>query len=142
VEGGGVVELIEAIAELREIAARAKDATPIMQEIAAGAASEQRQHFAAELSRGTAMRQLTPAYEKQKRKRYPGKTILRATDKMFSSIVSNAGADFAEAGPTDPKAAFHGDARDSRRLRDPFYVTAEFVDSAEESLVDYVGPRP
>lgn len=134
--------LDEAIAELREMAANAKDATPVLREIAAGAAEEQRQHFAAEMSRGSAMRPLTQAYAKQKQKRYPGKTILRATDKMFSSIVDNAGADFAEAGPTDPKAAFHGDARDSRRLRDPFYVTAEFVDGAAESLADYVGPRP
>ena len=138
----GVEGLAEAIAELRDMTARAKDASPVLREIAAGAADEQRQHFAAELSRGSAMRPLTAAYAKQKQKRYPGKTILRATDKMFSSIVGNAGADFAEAGPTDPKAAFHGDARDSRRLRDPFYVTDEFVDGAVESLVDYVGPKP
>ena len=136
----GIEGLDAALAELRQMEANAKDATPIMQEIGKGAADLERQQLAAQLSRGSAMRPLTERYAKQKSKRYPGKTILRATDTMFSSITSNAGANFAEAGPTDPKAAFHGDARDSRRLRDPFYVPDEFVDDAAESLVDYVGP--
>lgn len=134
--------LAEAIAELRDMEAAAKDATPVMQEIGAGAAEQQRQHLAAELSRGAAMRPLTEKYAKRKAKRFPGKTILRATDAGYSSITSNAGANFAEAGPTDPKMAFHGDARDPRRLRDPFYVTDAFVDEAAESLADFVGPRP
>lgn len=138
----GVIEgLSEALAELNEMAERAADASPVMREIADGAAEEQRQHFAAELSRGSAMRPLTAAYAKQKARRYPGKTILRATDAGYSSITSNAGADFAEAGPTDPKMEFHGAARDARRLRDPFYVTDEFVDEAAESFADFVGPR-
>ncbi len=136
------MELIEAIAELREMAARAADATPIMQEFGAGAADEERAHLTAELSRGAAMRRLTPRYAAQKAKKYPGKTILRATDQTLESITSNAGADFAEAGPTDPKAAFHGDARDVRRLRDPFYVTDAFMGEAAEAFADYVGPKP
>ncbi len=136
------MELTEAIAELREMAAAAKDATPIMREIADGAASEMRQHLQSQrTSQGGAFQALSPGYAARKAKRYPGKSILRATDEMFSSIVSNSGPDFAEAGPTDEKARFHSspEPRSKMPLRDPFFV--EDTDEAAEAFADYVGPR-
>lgn len=138
------MELTEAIAELREMAANAKDATPILQEIAAGAASEMKQHYAAGLSQGTAMKPLSARYAARKSKRFPGKPILRATDKMFQSITWDAGANFAEAGPTDDKARFHSspEPRAKMPLRDPFYVDPESEQAAAEAFADYVGPRP
>lgn len=131
------MELREAIDELREMAARAADATPIMQEIAAGAASEMK----ANLQAGK-FTPLSKVYAARKAKRYPGKTILRATDEMLQSIDWNAGPDFAEAGPTDEKARFHAspESRAKMPLRDPFRV--EDTDEAAEALADYVGPRP
>lgn len=140
----GIDGLEEAIAELRGMGDRAADASPIMAEIASGAAAEMKQHLAAGMSQGSAMRPLTPAYAARKAKRYPGKSILRATDNLFSSVVSNSGPDFAEAGPTDPKAAYHSSPEPRARmpLRDPFYVEQESIDAAEEALADYVGPKP
>lgn len=134
--------LAEAIAELREMAARAADATPIMQEIASGAASEMKMHLQAQQSQGGAMKPLSQRYAARKAKRYPGKTILRATDQMMQSITWDAGRDFAEAGPTDEKARYHAspEARAKMPLRDPFYV--EDTDEAAEALADFVGPKP
>ena len=140
----GIEGLEEALAELHGMDARAADASPILAEIASGAASEMKQHLAAGLSQGTAMKPLSPGYAERKRKRFPGKSILRATDQMLNSVVSSSGPDFAEAGPTDPKAAYHSspEPRAKMPLRDPFYVEDESVDAAEEALADYVGPRP
>ena len=138
------MELTEAIDELYAIAGAAKDASPIMAEIASGAASEQRGNLVAQRSQGNAMKPLSPAYAARKKQRYPGKTILRATDEMLGSVVSNSGADFAEAGPTDTKALFHASPEPRSRvpLRDPFYVSKASTDAAEEALVDFVGPNP
>jgi len=140
----GIDGLAEAITELRGMSDRAADASPIMAEIASGAASEMKQHLAAGLSQGSAMRPLTPRYAERKRKRFPGKSILRATDQMLNSVVSASGPDFAEAGPVDEKARYHSspEPRSKMPLRDPFYVESESVDAAEEALADYVGPRP
>lgn len=145
-EGGGVVAVIEglaeAIAELHEMSSRAEDATPIMQEIGAGVASEMKMHLQAQQSQGGAMKALTPRYAARKAKRYPGKTILRATDQLIQSIAWEAGPDFVEAGPTDEKARYHAspEARHKMPLRDPFYV--EDTDEAAEALADFIGPRP
>jgi hypothetical protein len=140
----GVDGLDDAIAELRGIVARASDLGPVMLEIGAGAASEMKGNLVAQRSQGGAMVPLSPVYAARKAKRYPGKTILRATDAMLGSIVSNSGADFAEAGPTDEKARFHASPEPRRKipLRDPFTVSQESVDAAEEALADYVGPKP
>lgn len=140
----GLTGLTEAVDELEAMAAAAEDVSPIMAEIASGAASEQRGNLVGQLSQGSAMKPLSPAYAARKRQRYPGKTILRATDEMLGSIVSNSGPDFAEAGPTDPKALFHAspEPRTKIPLRDPFYVSKESTDAAEEALVDFVGPNP
>lgn len=139
-----LIGLADAIAEVESIALAAEDLSPVMGEIASGAASEQRANLTGQLSQGSAMKPLSPAYAAQKRKRYPGKTILRATDAMLGSIDSNSGADFAEAGPTDPKASFHAspEPRVKIPLRDPFYVSQESIDAAEEAVVDFVGPNP
>lgn len=140
----GVDGLDEAIAELRGIVARASDVGPVMAEIGAGAASEMQGNLVSQRSQDGAMKPLSPIYAARKAKRYPGKTILRATDQMLGSIVSNSGADFAEAGPTDEKARFHASPEPRRKipLRDPFTVSQESVDAAEEALADYVGPKP
>ena len=137
--------LDEAIAELREIQANAKDATPIMQEIAAGAASEMQKNYqGGRTSQGGAMKPLSKAYAARKAKRFPGKPILRATDKMFQSIAWNAGSNFAEAGPTDEKARYHAspEPRVVMPLRDPFYVLPSSEEAAAKAFVDYVGPKP
>lgn len=137
------MELIEAIAELREMAARAEDATSILQEIAAGAASEMSQHFQSQRSsQGGTFKPLSKAYAARKAKRYPGKPILRATDQMSQSIAWDAGKDFAEAGPTDEKARYHAspEPRAVMPLRDPFFV--EDTGEAAEAFADYVGPKP
>lgn len=140
----GIDGLAEAIAELEEMAAHAADATPVMQGIATDAAEDQREHLIAERSQGGGMQALSPDYAAWKRKKYPGKTILRRTDAMLSSITSNAGPTFAEAGPTDEKARYHAspEARSVMPLRDPFYVTDDVVEKGAEKLVDYIGPRP
>jgi phage gpG-like protein len=141
----GMIEgLDEAIAELHEMDAAAKDATPILREIAEGAASEMRQHFQAQQSsQGGTFKALSPGYAARKAKGYPGKTILRATDQMFSSIVANSGPDFAEAGPTDEKARYHSspEPRAKMPLRDPFFVDPDSEQEAAEAFADYVGPR-
>ena len=141
----GVIEgLDEALAELREMQANAQDATSILQEIAAGAASEMSKNYqGGRTSQGGAMRPLSKAYAARKAKRFPGKPILRATDKMFQSITWDAGPDFAEAGPTDPKAAFHAspEPRAKMPLRDPFYVLPSSEEAAAKALADFVGPR-
>ena len=137
--------LDEAIAELREMAAHAEDATPIMQEIAAGAASEMSRNFQTQRSsQGGAFKPLSKAYAARKAKRYPGKPILRATDQLMQSITWNAGADFAEAGPTDEKGRYHAspEPRSKMPLRDPFFVDPESEEAAAEAFADYVGPRP
>lgn len=142
----GMIEgLDEALAELREMQANAKDATPILQEIAAGAASEMLKNYqGGRTSQGGTMKPLSAKYAARKAKRFPGKPILRATDRMFASLTSNAGADFAEAGPTDEKARFHAspEPRAKMPLRDPFFVGAEFEDKAVEAFVNHVGPKP
>lgn len=141
----GIDGLAEAITELRGMAERAQDATPILQEIAAGAASEMSKNYqGSRTSQGGAMKPLSKAYAARKAKRFPGKPILRATDKMFQSIAWNAGADFAEAGPTDEKARFHSspEPRAVMPLRDPFYVLPSSEEAAAKAFVDYVGPKP
>lgn len=140
----GVDGLDEAIAEMRGIVSRASDVGPVMSEIGAGAASEMKGNLVSQRSQGGPMQPLSPAYAAAKRRHYPGKTILRATDAMLGSIVSNSGADFAEAGPTDEKASYHASPEPRRKipLRDPFTVSQESVDTAEEALADYVGPKP
>ena len=140
----GVEGLEEAIAELREMQANAKDATPIMQEIAAGAASEMMKNYqGSRTSQGGTFRKLSKAYAARKAKKFPGKPILRATDKMFQSIAWEAGPDFAEAGPTDPKAAYHSspEPRAKMPLRDPFYVLPSSEEAAAKAFADYVGPK-
>lgn len=137
--------LAEAIAELREMQANAKDATPILQEIAAGAASEMSKNYqGGRTSQGGAMKPLSARYAARKAKRYPGKPILRATDKMFQSITWDAGPDFAEAGPTDEKARYHAspEPRSVMPLRDPFYVLPSSEEAAAKAFADYVGPKP
>ena len=142
----GMIEgLSEAIAELREMQANAKDATPIMQEIAAGAASEMSKNYqGARTSQGGTMKPLSARYAARKAKKFPGKPILRATDKLFQSITWDAGADFAEAGPTDEKARYHAspEPRSVMPLRDPFYVLPSSEEAAAKAFADFVGPRP
>lgn len=135
--------LDEAIREMLDLAATAEDVGPFMAELAAGAASEQRGNLAAELSQGHPMRALSPAYAARKSKRYPGKTKLRATDRLIGSIEWNSGPTYAEAGPTDERARFHAspEPRAKMPLRDPFYVSKESTDAAEEALVEFVGPN-
>ena len=137
--------LDEAMAELYEMDANAKDATPILQEIADGAASEMRKNLATQrTSQGGTFRKLSDRYAARKAKKYPGKPILRATDAMFASITSNAGASFAEAGPTDEKARFHAspEPRSKMPLRDPFFVLPSSEEAAAKAFADYVGPKP
>lgn len=133
----------EAVAEMLELEAVAADLSPFMAELASGAASEQKQNLVEERSQGRPMRKLSPPYAARKSKRYPGKTKLRATDQLLNSIVSDSGKDFAEAGPTDPKALYHAspEPRAVMPLRDPFYVSKASTDAAEKALVDYVGPN-
>lgn len=142
----GMIEgLDEAIAELRDMQTAAEDASPILREIADGAASEMRQHLQSQqTSQGGTFKALSPVYAARKARRYPGKPILRATDQMANSIVSNSGADFAEAGPTDEKARYHAspEPRAKMPLRDPFFVDPESEQAAAEAFADYVGPRP
>jgi len=137
--------LAEAIAELREMKAAAEDATPIMQEIAAGAASEMSKNYQGERSSGGGkFRPLSKRYAARKANRYPGKAILRATDQTFASITWDAGKDFAEAGPTDDKARYHAspEPRSVMPLRDPFYVLPSSAEAAAKAFADFVGPRP
>ena len=139
----GVIDgLDEAIREVQEVALAAQNVAPIMAEIANGAASEMRKNLVEERSQGSKMRALSSSYAARKRKRYPGKTILRATDQMLASIVAGSGPDYAEAGPTDEKARYHAspEPRSVIPLRDPFYVSKASTDAAEEALVDFVGP--
>lgn len=148
-EGGRVVGVMEgldeAIRELRDMQAAAEDASPIMREIADGAASEMRQNFQSQRSSdGGTFKPLSPGYAARKAKRYPGRPILRATDQMLSSIVADSGAAFAEAGPTDEKARFHAspEPRKKMPLRDPFFVDPASEEAAAEALADFIGPRP
>lgn len=137
----GVIDgLDEAIAEMREVELAAGNVGPIMAEIAEGAASEMRKNLVEQRWRGK--KTLSPRYAARKAKRYPGKTILRATDQMLASIVAGSGPDYAEAGPTDEKARYHAspEPRSVIPLRDPFYVSKASTDAAEEALVDFVGP--
>lgn len=136
--------LAEAIAELHEMAARAEDASPIMQEIGAGAASEMSKNYQEQrTSQGGKFKPLSKAYAARKAKRYPGKPILRATDQLMQSIAWDAGKDFAEAGPTDEKARFHAspEPRSVMPLRDPFYVLPSSEEAAAKAFADFVGPR-
>ena len=139
----GIEGLDAALAELYEMRDNAIDATPILREIADGAASEMRKNYqGARTSQGGTMKPLSKAYAARKSKRFPGKPILRATDAMFASITSNAGADFAEAGPTDEKSRFHAspEPRAKMPLRDPFYVLPSSEEAAAKAFADYVGP--
>lgn len=52
----------------------------------------EREQFASEgAAGGVKWKELSPAYAKQKLKRYPGKTILRASDRMFKALTGSGG---------------------------------------------------
>ena len=137
--------LAEAIAELHEMSAAAKDASPIMEEIASGAESEMKKNFQGERHIGGGkFRNLSKQYAARKAKRYPGKTILRATDEGYASIVHNSGATFAEAGPTDEKMRYHADPEEPHPVmpyRNPFFVLPSSEEAAAKAFADFVGPR-
>lgn len=137
VEMDGLPEVLALFAELR---ARAADASPLTSEWATGMAGEVRNNLVAERTPDGRMQPLSEKYAARKEKRYPGKTILRATDIMLGSISHESGPAFAEAGPEDSKARYHAshEPRSKIPLRDFVFIAADAPDDMAEALADYV----
>lgn len=137
VEIEGLPEVLALFGSLR---ARAADASPLTSDWATGAAGEVRNNLVAERTPDGRMQPLSERYAARKAKRYPGKTILRATDIMLGSISQESGPRFAEAGPEDPKARYHAshEPRTKMPLRDFVFISGDAADGMADALADYI----
>lgn len=110
------------------VADQASDMRPAWNEIRGVFHANRRQDFNTEgRHSGSRWKRLSPDYRDRKERLFPGKTILRRTDNLYSSLVSpahpdavyRASAKSMAIGTRDPKGRWHQPKRPPIRLNEP-----------------------
>lgn len=101
------------------------DLRPILKQIGVSYRKDVKAVFDHEQPRDVGLRwkALSPKYAKRKEKKFPGKTILRASDRLYNSMISANAPDSvneigkvsAEFGTSVPYAVFHDDTEKERK---------------------------
>lgn len=133
---------------LKGMAERAKDVSPALDGWVDDVVEEVTLQFATEGSRfGAAWAPLTPAYAAWKAVHYPGKTILRRTDKLFESLtvrplaVERIGKQSATVGTDVSYAKYHAKGTSKMPSRPFLELTAVLQRKANARIIDHImGP--
>lgn len=130
----------EAISLLEGVGERASDLSPLMAKLEPWMATHVRQHFDEEQGVTGTFDLLTELYEKQKQKKFPGRSILQASGTLYNSIAADHDAEMVEAGATDSEIFFHaGDHRaPGVPLRDPQFLAPDFENDLEQVSADFI----
>lgn len=130
---------------LKGMRERAQDVSPALDGWVDDVVEEVTLNFASEGERfGHAWAPLSPAYAAWKSLHYPGKTILRRTDKLYESLtvrplaIERIGKQSATVGTDVPYARYHRDGTDKMPSRPFLELTAELQRSVNNRILDHI----
>lgn len=130
---------------LKAMRERAGDLTPAFEKWGDDVAEEVRLNFASDGARfGHAWAALSPEYAAWKATHFPGKTILRRTDKLFDSVtkrpfaIERIGTHQAEFGTDVDYAKYHKTGTDKMPSRPFLELTAALQRKVNNRILDHI----